>query len=345
MKAIMYADLNEQQRALVDNNNSSTRFAAAVAGFGLDKLAHDWNAMVREEAERQGYVVDEPMRMMSEYERAVTRERLKRNGLEPAQSDYPPKLYSELSENERAVADHSRRTVRCVAAEQGWGLDKLVSDPDPNVRAAVAGRGFQADKLINDEHWYVRCAAATKVSKEALRALANDPEWIVRSFVAHRGECLDVLVNDPEPRVRATVARQGYGLEQLSKDPSMTVRLALQEMREEKARAEQTSLRKERAADARVEGFKLESDNMRVEIAGEAEDVAVSAVQEAAAQEREAAPRKPGELKSVKGKPKGAWFSGKFSLAADMRACIASAGARGAELRKPAVEQSKSQRQ
>ena len=46
--------------------------------------------------------------------------------------------------------------VKLEVANQGYGLDKLINDEDPNVRAAVAKQGYGLDILINDESWYVR---------------------------------------------------------------------------------------------------------------------------------------------------------------------------------------------
>lgn len=51
-------------------------------------------------------------------------------------------------------------------AKQGFGLDRLIDDPDPTVRAIVAGQGYDLDHLINDPDENVRAAAEKQLSKK-----------------------------------------------------------------------------------------------------------------------------------------------------------------------------------
>ena len=51
-------------------------------------------------------------------------------------------------------------------AKQGFGLHRLIDDPDPTVRAIVAGQGYDLDHLINDPDENVRAAAEKQLSKK-----------------------------------------------------------------------------------------------------------------------------------------------------------------------------------
>ncbi len=113
-----------------------------------------------------------------------------------------------FKQNQKEFIESENWHVRSAVAEQGYGLDILVHDKDPNVRIAVAEQGYGLERLINDEDWQVRTA------------------------VAEQGYGLDILINDNDGGVRIAVAEQGYGLDKLIKDRSFPVRYTAQEMLE-----------------------------------------------------------------------------------------------------------------
>lgn len=55
---IMYDDLNDEQRALVDSKSDRVRYDAVSMGFGLDKLVYDENLWVRTQIAKMGYGLD-----------------------------------------------------------------------------------------------------------------------------------------------------------------------------------------------------------------------------------------------------------------------------------------------
>ena len=93
---------------------------------------------------------------------------------------------SELGQSER----------RHEAAEQGYGLDKLVHDEDADVRVAVAKQGYGLEQLVSDE------------------------SWLVREEVARQGYGLEQLVNDENEYVRETAkdyaTEHGINIEKLN---------------------------------------------------------------------------------------------------------------------------------
>ena len=99
--------------------------------------------------------------------------------------------------------------LRHAVAEQGYGLDVLVNDPDGYVREAVAEQGY------------------------GLEILVNDPDWRIRETVAYQGFGLEILVNDENWRVRCAVADQGFGLDVLVNDEDKYVRRNVDEFLDE----------------------------------------------------------------------------------------------------------------
>jgi len=157
-----------------------------------------------------------------------------------------------FKQNQKEFIESENWYVRSAVAEQGYGLDILVHDKDPNVRSAVAEQGYGLDRLINDEDWQVRTAVAEQgygldilindydggvrsaVAEQGygLDRLINDEDWQVRMAVAEQGYGLDILINDEESDVRCAVAEQGYGLDKLINDGSFFVRCTAQKMLE-----------------------------------------------------------------------------------------------------------------
>lgn len=69
-------------------------------------------------------------------------------------------------------------------AKQGFGLDRLIDDPDPTVRVIVAGQGYDLDHLINDPDENVRAAAeqlSKKISMQHSEQKASRPKSKGRS--------------------------------------------------------------------------------------------------------------------------------------------------------------------
>ena len=123
------------------------------------------------------------------------------------------------------IVDANYWGMRIEAARDGYGLDKLINDPDTLVRQTVAHQGYGLDILINDESWWVRAEVA--MQGYGLDILINDEEDDVREVVARHGYRLDILINDKESSVRTAVAKQGYGLDKLANDKAWGVREAV----------------------------------------------------------------------------------------------------------------------
>ncbi len=112
--------------------------------------------------------------------------------------------------------------VRAAVARQGYGLDILIYDENPNVRIEVALQGYNLNVLVKDESPFVRIAVAEQ--GYGLDVLIHDEDSQIRAEVAAHGYGLDVLIEDADTWVREEVARQGYGLDILVNDNSPLVR-------------------------------------------------------------------------------------------------------------------------
>lgn len=134
------ADAKENKEALLNSPNPEDRAKAASFRYGLDVLAHDKNAIVRESVAR----VTDNINLLMEY------------------------------------TGDSSRIVRAAVAERGIGLDKLATDKEEAVRIAVAknpktptytldsmvaGASYDEKKAIINNH---------NVSREALVKLSKD---------------------------------------------------------------------------------------------------------------------------------------------------------------------------
>lgn len=134
------ADANENKEALLNSPDPEDRAKAASFRYGLDVLAHDKNALVRESVAR----VTDNINLLMEY------------------------------------TGDSSRIVRAAVAERGIGLDKLATDKEEAVRIAVAknpktptytldsmvaGASYDEKKAIINNH---------NVSREALVKLSKD---------------------------------------------------------------------------------------------------------------------------------------------------------------------------
>lgn len=120
-----------------------------------------------------------------------------------AMSGFTP--YSDLTEEQQALARSESERDRARAADMGWGSNVLVSDPSPIVREHVARAGDFLDTLVSDPAWFVRSAVAKQGHN--LATLAADPEPMVRRAVAAQASHLDELVHDPDYIVRSAVAK------------------------------------------------------------------------------------------------------------------------------------------
>ncbi len=114
------------------------------------------------------------------------------------------KLVRELSKEEikkyfeqnlQSLVCHDEAYVRKAVADQGYGINVLISD-EAFVRVAVANQGYGLDVLINDNDWHVREAVANQ--GYGLDVLISDEDDDVRKAVVSQGYVLDALVHDGE---------------------------------------------------------------------------------------------------------------------------------------------------
>lgn len=72
--------------------------------------------------------------------------------------EYTP--YAELDFAQIDKVNDSDQRGRIIAAEHGYGLDKLVDHPDWRIRAAVAKQGYGLERLVCDQDALVLIAVA-----------------------------------------------------------------------------------------------------------------------------------------------------------------------------------------
>ncbi len=139
---------------LIDSDNLENRKKVIRLGYGLDKLFNDEDADVR-------YIVN---KYLKEHNYKSIFNWAKDNNVD---------LNIDIGEWINSDDYHKR----CVIAEQGYGLNKLVNDVDADVRIAVAYQGYGLDKLAYDEYSFVR-----KVVYDYLREhnLTLD-EWCIQN--------------------------------------------------------------------------------------------------------------------------------------------------------------------
>ena len=139
---------------LIDSDNLENRKKVIRLGYGLDKLFNDEDADVR-------YIVN---KYLKEHNYKSIFNWAKDNNVD---------LNIDIGEWINSDDYHKR----CVIAEQGYGLNKLVNDVDADVRIAVAYQGYELDKLAYDEYSFVR-----KVVYDYLREhnLTLD-EWCIQN--------------------------------------------------------------------------------------------------------------------------------------------------------------------
>ena len=139
---------------LIDSDNLENRKKVIRLGYGLDKLFNDEDADVR-------YIVN---KYLKEHNYKSIFNWAKDNNVD---------LNIDIGEWINPDDYHKR----CVIAEQGYGLNKLVNDVDADVRIAVAYQGYELDKLAYDEYSFVR-----KVVYDYLREhnLTLD-EWCIQN--------------------------------------------------------------------------------------------------------------------------------------------------------------------
>ena len=159
---IPYAELDEEQKAMVDSEDGDDRWEAARSGWGLDNLKNDPEWLVRKAVAGQGYALFE----LKNDPHWMVREAVAKQG----------HALDELKNDPHWV-------VREAVANQGYALDGLKSDQAWQVRHAVAKQGHALDELKNDPEWKVRFAVAWQ--GHALDELKNDLDEGVREAVAN----------------------------------------------------------------------------------------------------------------------------------------------------------------
>ena len=79
--------------------------------------------------------------------------------------------YAKLRSYQKDAADSPNPLKRISAVMTGYGPDRLIADPDPDVRKAVARYGFGLDILAHDEDESVR-----ECAKRVLQSLGSEPD-------------------------------------------------------------------------------------------------------------------------------------------------------------------------
>ena len=137
-------------------------------------------------------------------------------------------ISSYFKQNQDAFIESGDWWVREAAADQGYGLERLIYDENWCVKNAVVRQNYRMDILIHDKDWHVRSAVARQ--GYGLDVLLCDEDYKVRCAVAEQGYGLDGLLRDEDWRVRCAVARQGYGLDVLIQDKELDVMATAGEM-------------------------------------------------------------------------------------------------------------------
>lgn len=165
INAMVYTELFDDQKTLVDSASERDRCKAAKRGLGLDKLVSDESCYVRAYVAENGYGLKTLLRDESAVVRRVVAR--KGYGLDVLVDDPDEDVRRLVARNsfmlDKLAHDESFR-VRHDVAEQGYALDSLINDPDWEVRRCVARAGYGLDKLINDECKVVRMAARHAMS-------------------------------------------------------------------------------------------------------------------------------------------------------------------------------------
>lgn len=133
--------------------------------------------------------------------------------------------------------------VRVVVAKQGYKMDIMCNDPNPNVRVAVVyslAKGIKESNAIlrkvrdsptneDDNYTDIINIETSDIERNIsiLTKLSTDLSPKVRIAVAENGYCLEILINDKSPRVRAAVAKHQYNLDILISDNNWMVRKQL----------------------------------------------------------------------------------------------------------------------
>lgn len=188
INAMVYTELSDDQKTLVDSASERDRCKAAERGLGLDKLVSDESCYVRAYVAENGYGLETLLRDES----AVVRRVVARNGY-----------------GLDVLVEDPDEDVRRLVARNGFMLDKLAHDESFRVRHDVAEQGYALEILAHDESPAVRCAVAEQ--GYALDSLVNDSDWEVRQRVARAGYGLDKLIND-ECKVVRMAARHAMSI-------------------------------------------------------------------------------------------------------------------------------------
>ena len=121
----------------------SVRKEAAIAGYGLDKLAHDEDMNVR-------LLVSDTICDYTGYMEEMILDENKVIRANVASHGYGLDV----------LIDDDEAYVRKAVAKQGYGLKVLVRDKSPEVRIEVANKGYGLEQLIDDKALGVREAVA-----------------------------------------------------------------------------------------------------------------------------------------------------------------------------------------
>lgn len=218
---VPYAELSDEQKALVDDDNYWHRSSAARKGWGLDKLIGDESCAVRAAVAEQGYglnlLVNDP--------RWQTRIEVARQGygLDKLVKDVSPKVreatmmsivqkFPNLEEWVKANPD------KCALSKNCDKQSSLVEwQEQTNKEERLDGQPVEISLGYLNKRWvagltnFIPYADLT----DELRAFVDSENWRDRSLAASRGLGLDKLVDDEDIRVLYGVAYNKYGLDKL----------------------------------------------------------------------------------------------------------------------------------
>ena len=146
-------------------------------------------------------------------------------------------LFDELEPGQKSMVNDVNPSIRKMAAEVGYGLDKLKKDHNPEIQLAVLSHnGYGWEEIVKN-------ARAEEVQKELVRQRPDDPAIAsmlfktdhasVRAEIINR--CIDKLPSEvvekefnkeTDPMVLCAFAKKGYNLNELAKKQDVVVRIA-----------------------------------------------------------------------------------------------------------------------
>ncbi len=190
--------------ALAISSDYRDRVRAAQQNYKLDKLVNDENTYVRAAVARQGYGLDILINDTSLYVVQEVKDYLVQHNYKSI-FDWAKDNNVSIPVDEWLNSDDYFK--RCILAEEGYRLDKFISDKDSSVRlTALQYLREHGYRSIFD--W----AADNNID-------LNIDEWLNsgdenKQFeVVKKGYGLDILKNSPNSDICKEIAKQGYGLE------------------------------------------------------------------------------------------------------------------------------------